>query len=207
MTKESKSYWESYYSSHRDPVPPSLFAEFVCPFLRQGNRLLELGCGNGRDSVFFAEHHIRVNALDQCSQEIGYLNKKFAAIDHLEFVEGNMEAPPFSNKFDYIYSRFSLHSINADAETAVFDWSYDLLEKNGLFFIEVRSIHDALYGQGTEVGHHEFVTDHYRRFIELEEMIAKAANSGYNLLYSLESQGLAPYKTEDPMVIRLIFQK
>ena len=51
------------------------------------------------------------------------------------------------------------------------------------------------------------MTDHYRRFIVMEEMIKNGIDSGLSVVYSLQSKGLAPYKTKDPEVIRLIFQK
>ena len=35
--------------------------------------LLELGCGNGRDALFFAKNKIQTTAIDQVSEEISYL--------------------------------------------------------------------------------------------------------------------------------------
>ena len=35
--------------------------------------LLELGCGNGRDALFFAKNKIRTTAIDQVADEISYL--------------------------------------------------------------------------------------------------------------------------------------
>jgi len=38
-------------------------------------RMIDLGCGNGRDSVFFAKHRISVIAIDQVVSEIDFLNE------------------------------------------------------------------------------------------------------------------------------------
>lgn len=40
--------------------------------------LLELGCGNGRDALFFAKNKIQTTAIDQVADEISYLAKHCA---------------------------------------------------------------------------------------------------------------------------------
>ena len=47
-------YWNKYYEKNSAPVEPSLFAKYVAEELQPGKTLLELGCGNGRDSLFFS---------------------------------------------------------------------------------------------------------------------------------------------------------
>ena len=81
------------------------------------------------------------------------------------------------------------------------------MNDNGLFFIEIRSIHDELFGQGSAVSENSFVTDHYRRFVNFETFVSRVESAGFKVIYKLQSKGLATYKTEDPMVIRLIAQK
>ena len=207
MQNKSSTYWESYYAKHRDAAKPSYFAEFVAPFLEKNKSLVEIGCGNGRDSLFFAHQQINVQAIDQCKEEVAYLNEKHSDKANIQFITSDMSLLQDYGQIDYLYSRFSIHSINRDTEAIVFNWAKENLSKGGLFFIEVRSINDELYGEGTEVGQHEFRTDHYRRFIDLEEITALSEKSGFRVLYSIESQGLAPYKEEDPSVIRLILQQ
>ena len=43
---------------------PSPFARMLCSMLVPGTRVLELGCGEGRDSVFFASCGCEVTAVD-----------------------------------------------------------------------------------------------------------------------------------------------
>ena len=70
---ESLNFWENYYSNHQIPTDESFFARFVMPFLNEGDTLFEIGCGNGRDSVFFAKQGMKVTAFDQCEKEVGFL--------------------------------------------------------------------------------------------------------------------------------------
>lgn len=207
MEIEEKKYWESFYAKNRFLDKPSPFGKFILPFLQSGKAMLELGCGNARDAFYFIEHkNIKITALDQCTEEIEFLNEKKDDLK-IEFIAHDFTNYIKENSYDYIYSRFTLHSVSVKDEKRTFLNAYKSLAENGFFFIEVRSIKDDLYGEGKSLGDHQFVTDHYRRFIVLEDMIRNATDCGFSVVYQLQSKGLAPYKTRDPEVIRLIFQK
>ena len=169
-------------------------------------KLIELGCGNGRDSVYFAQQKINVTAIDQIEEEMDYLNKKHSLYNL------NFKADDFTNldddkKYDYIYSRFTLHSVNEKAEKRVFDWITKQLNDEGLFFLEVRSINDPMFEKGEKISESENVTTHYRRYLDFNETIEKLENRGLKIIYKLESQGLAKYKDDDPTLIRIVAQK
>ena len=55
----------------------------------------------------------------------------------------------------------------------------------------------------TEVGRHEFVTDHYRRHIDAQELLASVLERGFLLRFFHESDGLAAYQDENPVVVRM----
>ena len=109
--------------------------------------------------------------------------------------------------YDYIYSRFTLHSIDQSSEDRVIDWIAKNLHKGGYFFLEARSTKDEIFGEGKRVGSNEYFTDHYRRFLNLSEIHEKINSIGFEILYSKEGKGLAPYKKEDPVIIRLVAKK
>ena len=201
-----KSYWKEYYRKNPNPVDPSTFAKFIIGFMEPEKKLIELGCGNGRDSVYFAQQKINVTAIDQIEEEMDYLNKKHSLYNL------NFKADDFTNldddtKYDYIYSRFTLHSVNEKAEQRVFDWITKQLNDEGLFFLEVRSINDPMFEKGEKISESENVTTHYRRYLDFNETIEKLENRGLKIIYKLESQGLAKYKDDDPTLIRIVAQK
>lgn len=84
-----KTYWREFYSRHKIGVEPSLFAKLVYKnYLLESIKcdtdkyaesstpsLLELGCGNGRDSLYFAHKGVDITAIDQVQEEIAFLNK------------------------------------------------------------------------------------------------------------------------------------
>lgn len=200
------NYWEEYYQNHRDPGRESPFARFVLPFLREGAIIYELGCGNGRDSIFFEKFGLHITAFDQCEKEIEYLNDKYSS-NRLAFEVGDFTQLGNRANSHFIYSRFTLHSVNREQEKNTLDWAFDNLNTNGLFFIEIRSTKDELFGEGDKVGNNEFITDHYRRFVIYDEFVKRIEQAGFNVIYKIESKGLAKYKDEDPVIIRVIAQK
>lgn len=204
---DSVKFWSDYYAKHKDPNEPSRFAKFVMPFLKEGKKLCELGCGNGRDSIYFAENGIKTHSFDQCADEMAYLNDKFSALGGVAFASGDFTNLEPLNELDYVYSRFTLHAIDEEGQNRTLRWSYSNLENGGLFFIEVRSTNDEMYGVGEEVTKNAFVSDHYRRFLVLEELVEELEQIGFSVLYRTQSKGFAPYKDLDPEVIRVVAQK
>lgn len=201
-----KSYWEQYYETHQLPASPSTFSVFVSDYLKSGHTLVELGCGNGRDSLHFGEN-LKVIAVDQCENEVKFLNSKFSS-ENLTFFAGDFtNLKKFDSSIEYIYSRFTFHSVDEESETRTLQWVYDSLNDNGLFFVELRSIKDELCGSGQKVAENAYVTDHYRRFSNKNELEKKIKEVGFEIIYIIEDKGLAIYKDEDPVVIRVVAKK
>ena len=206
MVNKFKDFWENYYKTHKNPDNESPFARFVLPFLKENSFLYELGCGNGRDCIFLNKTGINIIAFDQCENEINYLNDKYQS-PTLKFEKGDFTNLGELPQVDYIYSRFTLHSVTKEQEIKTLKWAFSTLKNNGLFFIEIRSIHDDLFGKGEPLPDNAFITDHYRRFVRLEDFINRIKDAGFSILYKIQAKGLAPYKNEDPVVIRVIAQK
>ena len=70
MSKKDNEYWNTFYSKKKLIKKPSSFAFEIVKYLDSDKKLLELGCGNGRDSFFFAKNGIHVIALDLSNQVI-----------------------------------------------------------------------------------------------------------------------------------------
>lgn len=211
---KNKKFWQKYYSSHRKPSSQSLFAEFCLEnYIKKGDWVLELGCGNGRDAVFFASNGINVLGLDLCRQEISYLSRNYKNKKHsstsnkLRFKCADFTRYKSRQKFDVIYSRFTIHSISEAQEIDTIKNSYINLKEGGIFLIEVRSMKDEMFSKSEKLSSNEGITDHYRRFIELETISSNLKKNNFDIVFSIESQGLAKYKYENPYIIRIVARK
>ena len=72
----NKSYWDNYYAKTIGIETPSTFASYVSDLMKKGESILELGCGNGRDSFYFAKKGFHVFAIDQSKIVINRIKKK-----------------------------------------------------------------------------------------------------------------------------------
>ncbi|MFT6302230.1 MAG: 2-polyprenyl-3-methyl-5-hydroxy-6-metoxy-1,4-benzoquinol methylase, partial [Pseudomonadales bacterium] len=62
----NKEYWQSVYSTSKVPTFPSQFSVFVQSWLNNNDaNIIEVGCGNGRDSRFFHQMGHSVTVSDQ----------------------------------------------------------------------------------------------------------------------------------------------
>lgn len=194
-----QKYWNSFYSVQNNEIKnASTFANFIKHYISKHDRVLELGCGNGRDTLYLKDYCSEIYAIDSSEQTINNLLS-------LNIQNANFECLNISNINNlsyvptFIYSRFFLHSIDEQTENALFSW-ISSLPSNTFFSLECRSEKDIELPK-------YFGKTHYRRGINLEKLIFSLNNVGYDVIFKQESNGLAIYKDEDPIVIRLISRK
>ncbi len=201
---DDREYWNKYYESHMPGSDgESPFAqETYGRYLQHGGSILDLGCGNGRDSLFFAARGLSVTGIDSADVAIRGLQEKGGA----SFVCGDFVTLDgmADGSFDYCYSRFTVHAISQEQEAGLLKNVLRVLRTGGKFFIEVRSVNDAIYGKGEQKEQDAYVYEgHYRRFIRLRDFIDRLCDAGFALEYAEESDRFAPYKDTRPVCIRI----
>jgi|WetSurMetagenome_2_1015567.scaffolds.fasta_scaffold33466_4 adenylylsulfate kinase-like enzyme/ubiquinone/menaquinone biosynthesis C-methylase UbiE len=204
-------YWDSYYNKRKAPINPSSFALFCNEnYLDRYCHILEFGCGNGRDSFYFAKTH-RITAIDESKVvvEASRMRAMQEGILSLNFLHGEFgrEIPGLPNEIDAVYGRFVIHAMPEDAETRALRESWRLLKNGGKLFLEFRTNRDPLMAKGVQLGENERITDHYRRFVDFKEFCVKLTYIGFSLEFAVEKQGLASHGNDDPIVGRIVATK
>lgn len=207
-TVDNTAYWNQYYKNRVCSEKPSPFAQYVATLVEPGRDMVELGCGNGRDAVFFAGQGMRITALDMSQEAVSQLQSR--SIPNAEFLCGDFVNSDVHQRssYDYAYSRFTIHSINHNQEQVLLGNLFRGLRPGGKLFIEVRGVNDPLFGKGKQVERNAFFYDnHYRRFIVLDELTESLERHGFRVEYAQERTGFAPYGNDDPPVIRIVAAK
>lgn len=137
--------------------------------------LLDLGYGNGRDSIYFANKVLKVTAVDFSKSGIEKLKTRQNRIKNrinciLKDIR-NINFP--ENSFDVIYAHLSLHYFDDKTTSKIFDNLYKVLKKGGLIFVKCKSTDDALFGKGKKVGENMYKKGHVRHFFTKEYMTEK----------------------------------
>lgn len=206
-------YWDHFYEQpHPEIREPSPFARFCAPLIGDGATLFELGCGNGRDALYFARRGISVTACDQSHTAVDHLDEAVAAGNGWttppRFIVRRFEELTDGDPWEVVYSRFTLHTVDASTASRTLRWAFRNLRPEGRLLVEARTVKDELYGQGEPSGRDAFIHDgHYRRFVRTEELTAELSEIGFDLDEVVEAAGLATFGTSDPVVVRTIARR
>jgi len=211
-------YWDSFYSKNSQLQEPSPFAQWcVQNYFDSDSKVLDLGCGNGRDTFYFLKNKIVATGADGSSHVIGVNNTRLGLTGveqnttffelHFDGSEDKELPENLPEGINVIYSRFFLHAISEADEDRVLDFCDSSLERGGKLCFEFRTIHDPLMSQGIQLSANERYTDHYRRFIDSTSFRKKIKKRGWEELYFIESKNLAILGNENPVVARIILSK
>jgi SAM-dependent methyltransferase len=212
-------YWNDYYAGKRPDEPwslsPSPFAAFTAEHRERG-RLLEIGCGNGRDSLFFASQGFDVHGVDYCETAVALCAERArqaAAPAQFEplnlydvaqvaaFINANADA------FDTLYARFFVHAVTETGEAELLKLAARVLKPGGRVYLEFRTREDGRAAVGRPISDSEREDGHYRRFIDVDALIEHAGRHGFSVAYRVAGHGMAAFGGEDPHVARLVLEK
>ena len=211
-----KEYWNKFYKKHlgdNSISQKSSFATFCQEefFKYKSFKIIELGSGNGRDSIYFAKCNHNVIAIDQSTVALNIEKKNLP-----NNISNNLigKADDFITEdysiygdIDIFYSRFTIHAIGKDEEQIIIQKVYNHLNQGGLFCIEVRTTKDSLFGIGKYMGDNTYFTDHSRRFIDSNIFLKDVLNLGFKLKYFIEKNNLSIYREDNPVLMRIILEK
>ncbi len=169
-------------------------------------KLLELGAGHGRDTVFFASHGINIEALDYSIIAVNILNKisneKNLPVKSQLFDIRNKPLPFPDTYFDAVYSHMFLNMHFSEEELHfILSEIRRVLKPTGWNFFSVRSHDDKFYGNGREIekGIYDINGFHIRFFTE-KEIRNLSSSEGFEILQIKEEY-------EDPVNLFLVIAK
>jgi SAM-dependent methyltransferase len=157
--------WEQYYSSLkqlpkrlRKPVP---FLAETLPIFKQFNvkRVLDLGCGAGRNSIYLAKKGFDVIGVDVSKSALRFANNwaEEERLSNATFTLGTMVNIPFD---DYLFDavvRVSVihHGVKEYIMRTIAEINR-ILRRKGVFIANIASVRDPRYGDGEKVEENTF---------------------------------------------------
>ena len=200
-------FWNKVYSSDDSFFgdEPSSFA-LLCYKEFQKNdvkRIVELGCGQGRDTFFFASQGIEVYTIDSSKVAVDAVSKlaieKNLTIHAMTF-DARTDLPFDDNYFGAAYShmfynmRFTCKEISM-----LFKEVNRILKNRGLHFFSVRSDYDACFKKGEKVADKIYDINGFQiRFFTAEDINTFVTQGEFQLTKITESY-------EDPASLYFVF--
>jgi tellurite methyltransferase len=138
------------YGTPNDPFyyglkPSEELEHFLNEAHSSGGEALDLGCGEGRNSVLLARYGYHVHAIDASSQGIQKL-EKYARLQGWETIEGEVadvrKVHLATNFYDAIVAVTILDHITEEEGKTVAQTMIDALKADGFVFIEAFTVHD-----------------------------------------------------------------
>lgn len=181
---------------------PSIFAEQVAGHLPTSGKLLDLGAGQGQDSIYFAQGgydvtctDVEETALDKARQRAGDLAIEFLQVDVTK------DLPFDDDSFDVVYAHLSLHYFDDATTRAVFKEIHRVLKPGGIFAFFANSTSDPEYGNGTMIEEDLYLVEgKTKRYMSVES--AKDFASDFEVL--LADDNGETYKDIDKGVHNLV---
>lgn len=176
---QEKRYRENKMVWGTDPGPTAPVAEVFFSQHRL-RKLLVIGCGYGRECIYFARKGFEVTGVDTSLEGLKLarewmtrervMNIKFELGDalNLHYDEAN---------FDGVFTHKVLHQFNREDRQAMMNEIHRVLRPGGLFFLSDLSVSDPEFGSGEEIEsrtferpHRPYRPIHFLSMDHLEEM-------------------------------------
>ena len=182
------SEYSSWSSKHRKE---ELLIKFV-EMLPKKSKILDLGCGAGHDSFYFASKEFSVTALDVSKNILETIPK------HPNIKTINSDFVSFKNtmKFTGIWSSFSLQHIKKKYLLNTLKFLGKCLIKKGIFYI---GIHEGNNEVRDSLGR-------YYCYYEKVEILENLNKAGFKL-NNFSRDKSKSYDGEDINIMHLFFQK
>lgn len=141
LLREPKEFWENFYLDRTKEIPffqsqgpdenlVEYFAAGLSP-----NRVLEIGCGPGRNAIYMAEKGCKVDAIDLSENAIKWAmeraKEKKVDIDFKCVSLFDFEFEP--NSYDFIYDCGLLHHLPPHRRLTYLEIIKKALKKDGFF--------------------------------------------------------------------------
>lgn len=153
LKEESKFDWNHFYSDRERKVPffrndpdENVVEYFETKTLSKG-KVLELGCGPGRNAIFFAEKGCVVDAVDQSEEGISWAKERASEknID-VNFIKTNIfDLEIEEGTYDIVYDSGCFHHIAPHRRMNYLDLVNRALKPGGFFAL-------TCFVQGGELG-------------------------------------------------------
>ena len=172
-------YWNTKHQKYAQQdwiTKPTIFATQAIKYFPSQAKILELGCGQAQDSIYFAQNGHTVFATDFSQTAIELANSKVPPDPKDKIIFQRLDLSqtlPFEpNQFDVVYSHLALHYFDSNRTQHLFDEIYQVLKPGGIFATLTNTMADP------EVANSQKVEDEYfqnpegllKRFFTIQSM-------------------------------------
>ena len=204
--------WNKVYKSDNTffGEDPSSFALFCFNYIKSNDnvkKILDLGSGHGRDSIFFVlKGFVEVEAIDYSVVAVEILSKiakeKRLSIKSQVFDIKKKPLPYPDGYFDVVYSHMLLNMrFSEDELHFILSEIKRVLKPKGWNFFSVRNHNDKFYGKGYKIENSIYDINRFQiRFFTETDIQSFAKSEGFDILEIKEEY-------EEPVTLYIVASK
>ena len=204
ILNQQSQHWESNFSNKPEMfgLNPSLSAKKALKLFQEKkiSKIVEIGAGLGRDSIFFAKNSIHTTALDYSPSGIKVINQKtnkenlsnyistklFDVREKLPFEDSSVEACYSHMLYCMALTTNNLEKLNNEIQR--------ILKPGGINIYTVRHINDGDFQNGIHRGEDLYENDGFIVHYFSEEKVNSLLNGFKNISLEKFEEGTFPRK-------------
>lgn len=177
VTLNSYEASASLYAKQTAPLHPKEDADRFMQRLQTKTKILDIGCGPGRDAKIFSEHGFEVVGIDFSPQMIAIAKE---SAPNCSFLVMDIEALNFpAESFEGAWASCALLHIPKKNMLSVLQNIHSLLKPRGSFYLSMKQSH---LSETFEADHRYGGVEKYWSFYEPDELIHLLQCSAFNIL-------------------------
>jgi SAM-dependent methyltransferase len=177
MVPDQRQIWESWHHTHSYATPSGHAEEELDAFVENlpadgsGPRILEVGCGQGREAINLGRRGYDVVAFDLSPTAIKIARadaRKAGVSVDFSVRDASQPLPYRSNSFQGIFAHLSLHYFDDATTHDVFTELARVLAPGGVLYFTVRRVGDKFWGKGERIDTNLYCYEgHIRGFFDI----------------------------------------
>jgi len=133
----TKDYYNDFFEKFTDSTlnldMSELYNKYI-QYIKPGARILDLGCGPGRDLLFFRQNGFSVSGIDNAEKFVNFAREYSGCPVSL----ADFRKISFSEEFEGIWACASLLHLNKDELHNVLERSVKALKPEGIFYMSFK---------------------------------------------------------------------
>jgi len=195
-------YWNDLYSKKNYfGTGPTILAVYAKKILDKYSlkNILELGCGQGRDSIYFAKLGYSIIASDISENAIKFIEKtrNDENLKNLQLITHDIQKPlNFQNsKFDMVYSNLSLQFFDLSKLSNIFSNISDIMLPDSFFLFSTKKAGDKYYNFGNKISDSAFESKGVTRFFFTKSELESLLENFFTIISFEEDKHVNPDNT------------
>ncbi len=196
VTRQSYDQTAHEYQENTLKLQPEVKAKAFLSYLAPESKILDLGCGPGRDSKFFVDKGYEVIGVDISPQMIAIARN---SVPQANFLVSDIESLKLNDEsIDAIWASASLLHVSKKAMSGVLENLYRTLKPEGIFYVSMKK------GSGEELQADDRYggVEKFWNYVSEDELTQLLVEQGFQILETDTHQKSTSYQTHPWISVR-----